>query len=84
MSTRLYIWKAIYVGLLKLLYGNHVLFKVSQVNKDGEDPLFGITLIGGLEQKGKCKRHKQAPSVQIILIKFSGITSVTSHILSQS
>lgn len=61
-----------HVGLLKLLYGDHVLCRVSQVNEDGEDPLFSITLIDGLEQKGKCKRHKQVPSLQIILTEFTG------------
>lgn len=72
MSMRLHTWKPTHVELLKLLNGNPVLCRVSQVNEDGEDPLFGITLIDGLEQKGKFERHKEVPSLQIILMKFSG------------
>lgn len=72
ICKRFYVWKTIHIRLLKVLYGNHVLCRVSQVHEDGEGPLFGITLIDGSEQKGNCKRHKQVPSLQIILIKLSG------------
>lgn len=72
MSKRLYRGKPIRIGLLKFFNGNHVLCRVSQAHEDGEDPLFGITLTDGLEEKGKCKRHKQVPFLQIVLTKVSG------------
>lgn len=39
--------------VVEILYGNNVFCRASQVNEDREQPLFGITLTDGLEQKEK-------------------------------